>query len=149
MMRGSMINKTSTTRFAPASSGGLPRNNDSSSAARNSNIATNKGLSSGGAADAVLEEGSPSIWADVRAVLRRRLGDVKFDTWIAPLELVAEVNDEVLIAAPGEMERDRVNTQFSRDIAHAWSQADRRGRAVRIKARIEIEPEVLALARPM
>src|ERR1043165_9305568 len=94
------------------------------------------------------EEGAPSIWADVRAVLRRRLGDVKFDTWIAPLELVAEVNDEVLIAAPGEMERDRVNTQFSRDISHAWSQADRRGRAVRVKARSEIEPEVLALARP-
>jgi chromosomal replication initiator protein len=109
---------------------------------------TNKGLSTGGAADAALEEGAPSIWADVRAVLRRRLGDVKFDTWIAPLELVAEVNDEVLIAAPGEMERDRVNTQFSRDIAHAWSQADRRGRAVRIKARSEIEPEVLALAQP-
>src|SRR5690242_13008222 len=99
MMRGSMINKTSTTRFAPASSGGLPRNNDSSSAARNS-IGTTRNLSSGGAADAALEEGAPSIWADVRAVLRRRLGDVKFDAWIAPLELVAEVNDEVLIAAP-------------------------------------------------
>jgi chromosomal replication initiator protein len=106
-------------------------------------------LSSGGAADAALEEGSPAIWADVRAVLRRRLGDTKFDAWIAPLELVADVNNEVLIAAPGELERDRVNTQFRRDIEHAWSQADRRGFAVRIKARLEIEPEVLALARPL
>ena len=94
-----MINKTSTTRFAPASSGGLPRNMDSSSEART----TNKGLSSGGAADAALEEGAPSIWAEVRAVLRRRLGDVKFDTWIAPLELVARevIGEDEDARAPG------------------------------------------------
>jgi hypothetical protein len=84
-----MINKTSTTRFAPASSGGLPRNTDSSSAARSS---TNKGLD-GGAADAALEEGAPSIWAEVRAV-PAATGRREVRYVIAPLELVAEVNDE-------------------------------------------------------
>jgi chromosomal replication initiator protein len=136
-----MINKTSTTRFAPASAGGLPRPTDSSSTTR---PGLSKGLSTEG-----VEAGVPAIWAEVRDVLRRRLGDVKFDAWIAPLDLIAEVNGEVLVAASGELERDRVNTQFRRDIEHAWTQADRGGRTVSIKARSEINPEVLALAQPL
>ncbi len=137
-----MINKQSTTRFAAEAAGGAPRTSDASPAAR-------KGVSHGGAEGAVGEAGVPAIWAEVREALRRRMGDQTFDAWISHLDLVAEVNGEILVAAPGEMERDRVNQQFKRDIEHAWGQADRRGRIVCIKSRAEIEPEVLALAQPV
>ena len=90
----------------------------------------------------------PVIWADVRDALRRRLGDVKFDSWLAKLELVAEVNGEVLISAASEHERTRVESDFGHFIQQAWDQADRDGRRVRIEARERISNDVMALARP-
>ena len=44
---------------------------------------------------------------------------------------------------------DRVNREFIRDLQHAWGQADPRGRMLRLDVRSLIEPEVLALARPL
>ena len=90
----------------------------------------------------------PAIWAVARDTLRRRVGDARFDAWIAHLELIAEVNGEILVAAPGELEYDRVNREFIRDIQHAWGLADSRGRKVRLDVRNRIEPEVLALVQP-
>jgi chromosomal replication initiator protein len=90
----------------------------------------------------------PAIWASARETLRRRVGDARFDAWIARLELIAEVNGEILVAAPGELEHDRVNREFIRDIQHAWALADTRGRKVRLDVRSRIEPEILALAQP-
>jgi chromosomal replication initiator protein len=135
-----MINKQTTTRYAPAASGGPSRSAETASSIRSG--------SPGGAAQDDGVEGVPAIWAEVRETLRRRLGDGRFDAWIAHLELVAEVNDEILLSAAGELERDRVNHQFKRDIQVAWAQADRRNRTVRIEARERIEPEVLALSQP-
>jgi chromosomal replication initiator protein len=133
-----MISKQTTTRYAPAAAGGPSRSAETASSTR-TNISTSASRDA---------DGVPAIWAEVREALRRRLGDGRFDAWIARLELVAEVNDEILLSAPGELERDRVNLQFKRDIQHAWSQADRLGRTVRIEARERIEPEVLALSQP-
>jgi len=95
------------------------------------------------------EAGVRAIWEEVRKNLRRRLGEGRYDAWIAHLELIAEVNGEVLVAAPGELEYDRVNREFIRDIQHVWSQADALGRKVRLDVRSRIEPEVLALAEPV
>src|SRR5262245_20545183 len=101
-----MINKQTTTRFAPAAAGGPSRSAETaSSTTASSPVST--------AVDAG-DEGVPAIWAQVRESLRRRLGDGRFDAWIAHLELVAEVNDEILLSAAGELERDRVNHQFKR-----------------------------------
>jgi chromosomal replication initiator protein len=129
-----MINKQTTTRFAPGGAGGAPRTVEQSQAGRP--------LSTGNDGDQV-----PAIWESARAVLRRRLGDVKFDTWVGSLELVAEVNGEVLLAAASEHERQRVESEFDHDIQQAWKQFDRQGRRVRIQARERISVEVLALAR--
>jgi chromosomal replication initiator protein len=130
-----MINKHTTTRFAPAGVGGTSRTTELTTAARRPDAG----------AEASVE--IPAIWQSARETLRRRLGDARFDTWISRLELIAEVNGEILVTAPGELEYDRVNREFIRDIQHAWGQADSRGRKVRLDVRGRVEPEVLALAQ--
>ncbi len=135
-----MISKQNTTRFSPGGMGGVPRTAEPSSISR-----------SAGARPPVTDSGNapaPALWASVREALRRRLGDQKFDAWIARLELVAEVNGEVLLAAASEHERSRVDTEFGHIIQQAWDQADLTSRSVRIEARNRIAPDVLALAEP-
>jgi chromosomal replication initiator protein len=94
------------------------------------------------------EPGVPAIWASVREALRRRLGEARFDNWIARLELVAEVNGEILVSAPGELERDRVRSNFGHLIQQIWDQTDLRTRIVTLEARERIPADVLALAAP-
>lgn len=129
-----MINKQNTTLFAPAAAGGAPRI-EQGQAAR--------------PATSIEREGDqiPALWSRVRASLRRRLGDVKFDSWLAGLDLVAEVNGEILLAAASEHERSRIEADFGHIIQQAWTAADHNGRRVRIEARERISPDVLALAR--
>ena len=131
-----MINKHNTTRFAPDGVGGTSRTTELTTPARRPDASV----------EASVE--IPAIWQSARETLRRRLGDARFDTWISRLELIAEVNGEILITAPGELEYDRVNREFIRDIQHAWGLSDSRGRKVRLDVRGRVEPEVLALAQP-
>jgi chromosomal replication initiation ATPase DnaA len=91
---------------------------------------------------------APVLWAGVREALRRRLGEAKFDAWIARLEFIAEVNGEILLAASDDYQRSRVDTDFGHIIQQAWDQVDDEGRTVRIEARERIAPDVLALAQP-
>lgn len=141
-----MINKQTTTRFSPGSAGGASRAVESFS---NESSVADSGAATR-APSPPLRAGNqiPAIWADVRAALRRRLGDVKFDSWLAKLELVAEVNGEVLLSAASEHERTRVESDFGHFIQQAWDQADRDGRRIRIEARERISSDVMALARP-
>lgn len=136
-----MISKQNTTRFAPGGMGGATRAAEPSSISRAASV---KPLASDSDNQQV-----PAVWANVREALRRRLGDQKFDAWIAKLELVAEVNGEILIAASDDYQRSRVDTEFGGVIQQAWSQADRNGRSVRIEARDRIAPDVLALVEPV
>ena len=134
-----MISKQNTTRFVPNGTGGANRGAEPSSVSR---AASAKPPVS----DSVNEV--PAVWSNVREALRRRLGDQKFDAWIAKLDLVAEVNGEVLLAASDDYQRSRVDTEFGHIIQQAWDQADRNGRSVRIEARERIAPDVLALVQP-
>jgi hypothetical protein len=136
-----MISKQSTTRFSPNGAGGASRGIEPFPSEQGA--PARAASSAGRAGDQI-----PVIWADVRNALRRRLGDVKFDSWLARLELVAEVNGEVLLSAASEHERTRVEADFGHFIQQAWSQADRDGRTVRIEARERISSDVMALARP-
>ncbi|MDZ4761557.1 MAG: DnaA/Hda family protein [Alphaproteobacteria bacterium] len=131
-----MINKQNTTKFSLGAGGktasgfpGGPR----------------RGQGGDFAGD---EPGVHAIWAAAREALRFQMGETRFDNWIATLELIAEVNGEILIAARGELERDRVRSNFGHLIQQAWNVADVRSRIVAIEARERIEPEVLALATP-
>ena len=128
-----MINKQNTTRFSPGGAGGAPRAVDLTQAGRASADNTHEQI--------------PAIWDSARALLRRRLGEVKFDSWLSGLELVAEVNGEILLSAASEHERARVEADYGHFILQAWEQADRSGRHVRIEARERISNEVMALAR--
>src|SRR5262245_27368792 len=110
-----MINKLTTTRFSPNGAGGASRATESPSP----RVAVSANVDG---------DQIPAIWADVRAALRRRLGDVKFESWLSKLELVAEVNGEVLLAAASEHERTRIESDFGHFIQQAWDQADRDGR---------------------
>lgn len=147
-----MINKQNTTRYAPTAVGGAPggalRTAEVMSLAPRVQAAVQIAAQSGTSAAETRIAEIPSVWASVREALRRRLGEARFDTWIARLELIAEVNGEILVAAPGELEYDRVNREFIRDLQHAWGQADPRNRKLRLDVRSHIEPEVLALAQP-
>lgn len=144
-----MINKQNTTRYASAAAGGALRAAEVIPVGGWAHTAGPvAGQSSLPGGDVPVDE-IPAIWASARETLRRRLGDARFETWIARLELIAEVNGEILVAAPGELEYDRVNREFIRDLQHAWGQADPRGRMLRLDVRSLIEPEVLALARPL
>lgn len=127
--------KQTTTRFSPGSAGGAPRVVDLNSAG---NAAASAGNT---------HEQIPAIWETARGLLRRRLGDVKFDSWLSGLALVAEVNGEILLSAASEHERARVEADYGHFIQQAWEQADRSGRRVRIEARERISNEVMALAR--
>jgi chromosomal replication initiator protein len=136
-----MISKQNTTRFAAGGTGGVTRAAEPSSISRAASVKPS-------ASDSDNQQ-VPAVWANVREALRRRLGDQKFDAWIAKLELVAEVNGEILIAASDDYQRSRVDTEFGGVIQQAWGQADRNGRSVRIEARDRIAPDVLALVEPV
>ena len=138
-----MISKYNTTKFAPGGMGGAARNAEPSSISRTNSA---KPFASGSGPDSSNEV--PAVWANVREALRRRLGDQKFDAWIAKLDLVAEVNGDILIAASDDYQRSRVDTEFGGIIQQAWDQADRNGRSVRIETRDRIAPDVLALVQP-
>jgi chromosomal replication initiator protein len=116
-----MINNQNNSRFSHAGAGGAP-------------------------SVAGQETGAPAIWARVREALRARLGDGKFESWIARLELIAEVDGEILLAASSAMESDRIERDFIRAIREEWTRADALGRRLAVKARAAIAPEVLALA---
>ncbi len=89
-----MINKQTTTKFSPGATGAA------SGARAFDDAAPNGRRGTGGASGGGDEPGVGSIWADVRATLRRQLGDSRFENWIAKLELVAEVNGEILVSRP-------------------------------------------------
>ena len=131
-----MISKHNTTRFAPGGMGGAARTAEPSSVSR-----------SVPATDSVATQ-APVLWAGVREALRRRVGDAKFDAWIARLDFIAEVNGEILLAASDDYQRSRVDTDFGHIIQQAWDLADDEGRTVRIEARDRIPADVLALAQP-
>jgi chromosomal replication initiator protein len=131
-----MISKQNTTRFAPGGMGGATRTAELSPVSRTVPQPDSTSTQ------------APVLWAGVREALRRRLGDAKFDAWIARLEFVAEVNGEILLAAVSEYERSRVDTDFGHIIQQAWDLADDEGRTVRVEARERIAPEVLALSQP-
>jgi chromosomal replication initiator protein len=127
-----MINKQTTTKFSVGGAGGRAFN----------------GGAPGGVGASSEEPGVRAIWETARGGLRRQLGETRFENWIARLQLVAEVNGEILVAAVGELERDRVRSNFGHLIQQAWNAADPRRRIVTIEARDRIEPDVLALAKP-
>jgi chromosomal replication initiator protein len=134
------MTKHGVTRFSSGGVGG-------SIAGRGASVVR---VEAGGAPGRAAEEaGVADLWRQAREALRSKLGESRFENWLAKLELIAEVDGEVLLASPGELERDRVRSNFGHLIQQAWNEVDGRGRLVAIEARERIPPDVLALAGPM
>jgi len=72
------------------------------------------------------------VWEEVQSVLQTRIAPEDFDRWIASLRLVAEVENELLLAAQDRVALDRVETRFKRDIERLWAGLDPLGRSVRL-----------------
>lgn len=135
------MQKQNTTRFTHGSAaGGAPA--PSAVEGANARNAVNVEF----AAD---EAGLGRIWEKVRAHLREITQAGAFETWIANLELVAEVGEEILIAADSEMDCTIAESRYGREIHNAWDRFDPLHRRVRMKARSSISKEILALAQPM
>ena len=153
-----MINRQNSAKFV-AGAGGRPQGPKASTGGLNSTsqapgvpagVAPRRpsepgaGLSGGGD-----EPGLHAIWALVREELRRDVGAARFDNWFSGLDLVAEVEGEVLIAAKSELDRDRVERGINGyTIQGVWNRMDPRRRIVTIEARERIPSDILALAEP-
>ena len=62
-----------------------------------------------------------AAWARVRAALRIETGDRNFDTWLAPLALVAGNGDRVTLAAPSAFLADWVAGNFADKLRLHWA----------------------------
>jgi chromosomal replication initiator protein len=139
---GLMMQKRGVAKFSPGGADGLHNPSD---------LGLGRRAFDGerrAAAAAPEPRGPWAVWDNVRAALRAKLGDSRFDLWIARLDFVAEVDGDILIAAPDELDRDRVRGNFGHVLQDAWSREDGRRRRVVIEARTRISPDVLALAAP-
>ncbi|MGA1341593.1 MAG: chromosomal replication initiator protein DnaA [Hyphomonas sp.] len=72
------------------------------------------------------------VWKDVQSVLQTRIAPEDFERWIAELRLVAEVDNELLLAAKDRVALDRVETRFKREIERLWAGLDPQGRTIRL-----------------
>jgi len=61
-----------------------------------------------------------AAWARVRAALRVETGDRNFDTWLAPLALLAANGDRVTLAAPSAFLADWVAGNFADKLRLHW-----------------------------
>ncbi len=136
-----MIQRQNTTRFTQGSVAG-----GASAPVTDQSANVRKALSSEFAGD---EAGLGRIWEQVLVELRASTPAKSFETWIANLELIAEVGEDVLIAAASELDCTMVENRYGREIHGAWSRLDPRGRKIRLRARDSISEEILSLARPL
>ena len=81
------------------------------------------------------------IWASVLADLSRILSGVDYDRWISDLRLIAEVNDEIVIAARDRLSFDRVSADHRFTIQRVWRKHDPARRAIKLICWINAKTE--------
>ena len=78
-----------------------------------------------------------TVWQGVSDRLRERLGQLNFETWIAPLRFIGIEGRTATLQAPTKFFRDRVNDHYLRDLRECLS----------AETEIEVEIALLPLAR--
>lgn len=93
------------------------------------------------------DDGEGAAWARVRAALRHETGDRNFDTWLAPLSLVAAEGDRVTLAAPSAFLADWVAGNFADKLRQHWAiqRPGTRQVVVSVQAGAVVAPAVLAV----
>ena len=94
------------------------------------------------------DDGDTAAWARVRAALRAETGDRNFDTWLAPLSLLAVDGDRVTLAAPSAFLADWVAGNFADKLRAHWA-AQRPGtRQVVVTVQQGMAPPPVLVAPP-
>ena len=75
------------------------------------------------------------------ADLSRILSGVDYDRWISDLRLIAEVNDEIVIAARDRLSFDRVSADHRFTIQRVWRKHDPARRAIKLICWINAKTE--------
>ncbi len=85
---------------------------------------------------------APLIWSAARHALRGKVTAEDYERWLDPLRLIAEIDGDILIAAPDKLTFDRVNSNHKRLLQRVWRAEDPKGRAVRLSCWPAAESEL-------
>jgi len=88
--------------------------------------------------------GGQAIWKQVKDILRARLGEALYRSWIEPLKLHNE-NGAVQLVALTQFVRDRVRSEYLNEIQTLWAERDADGATVAVIAINEISADARAL----
>jgi chromosomal replication initiator protein len=59
-------------------------------------------------------------WTQVQGLLRAEVGDLTFNTWLAPLQLLGPEGDRIVFAVPTRFLRDWVDSHYADRIRSLW-----------------------------
>lgn len=85
------------------------------------------------------------VWEDVLVTLESRLDQDEFTRWIADLRLVADVENEMLLAARDAVALSRVNARHKREIERLWAAFDPLERKIKLVCWLTIPEEMREL----
>ena len=72
------------------------------------------------------------IWKGVLKDTKGQISTEDYEKWISDLRFIAEVDDEVLVAARDQLAFDRINSNHRPLLKRIWRKADPKGRALKI-----------------
>lgn len=86
--------------------------------------------------------GARELWT---SVLDRVRGDVTaeaYEKWLAAIRFIAEVDNDIVIAANDRLTFDRVTAEYLRDIRGAWQKQDAKKRRLKFQLWDDLKPEI-------
>ena len=94
----------------------------------------------------IIEGKGPVFWQKTKADLKKKIGNTDYSKWIEDLRFVAEVEDQIIIAARDRLTHDRVQSEYRRDIENFWRARDEKQRPVRVISWPNAPSELVELA---
>ena len=85
-------------------------------------------------------EAHEALWADASEQLRNRLGNERFERWLAPLKVLSKDGPEILLAVANEFMRDWIEHHYSKRITEALELDGAR----RVTFALKVAPELFA-----
>ena len=98
-------------------------------------------------ASMISEPPTAQIWQSTLRSMRSFVTASVYDRYLGTLTLLAEVEGEVLIVAPGAFEARRVETDYLDRLKLIWRGIDPRKRRLVLREVSQVDPDVMALAK--
>ena len=83
-----------------------------------------------------------AVWISACRTLRTEFGDSTFGSWIGPAALSERRDGKVVLIAATGIARDWIRKNAWRRINEVWAESDPQHRALDLKCRSEVEPEI-------